>query len=495
MTSQIISNPPDAASLMTTARSFGNYDLAGALADLIDNSIMAKSRTVDITCTFLDNGDCEVRIKDDGIGMSADDLRTAMRPASANPKDERSPDDLGRFGWGMKSASFSQCKVLTVVSMTKGIASAARWDLDNIDDWSMEVFAHEYALGLLQSRFPGKSGTELIWTNCDRLSENRTLTRLQFNELIASASSRLALIFHRYLSGDGGTIKPLKISINGTPVPIVDPFCTSNVATTPSNRETVPVTGADGIRSEIVMQAFTLPHFSKLSEAEDEKYGGEEGYLRNQGFYVYRNRRLIIWGTWFRLAKHGELSKLVRIRVDIPNTLDEMWKITVDKSDAQLPAILKLRMKSLVDGFRNSSSKVFRSKGARVDNTAREQVWSKSVRNQTIRYGINRAHPLVQFLKGRLEGDDVTGLNSLLEMIETQVPIESINFEAGVDPMALQHSFSSREECLAFVRDSVPLLMLQTGNFDELEKKLKVTEPYASNWTVVAEFIEGLKKL
>ena len=495
MKSGKISNPPDAAALMTTARSFGNYDLAGALADLVDNSIMAGARKIDIFCTFLDSGDCEVRVRDNGNGMSSEELMAAMRPASANPNDERSPDDLGRFGWGMKSASFSQCKVLTVVSMTGGLASAARWDLDSIDNWSMEVFNHNDALELLQSQFPEKSGTELIWTNCDRLSENRTLTRMQFNEHIASASSRLALIFHRYLSGDGGTIKPLKITVNGSLVPVVDPFCTSNVATTPSNREIVPVTGADGARSEIVMQAFTLPHFSKLSEAEDERYGGEEGYLRNQGFYVYRNRRLIIWGTWFRLAKHGELSKLVRIRVDIPNNLDEMWKITVDKSDAQLPAILKMRMKSLVDGFRNSSSKVFRSKGARVDNKAREQVWSKSVRNQTIRYGINRGHPLVQFLRTSLMGDDATGFNSLLDMIETQVPIESINFEAGVDPMALQLSFSSREECLAFVRDSVPLLMRQAGNFDDLEKILKVTEPYASNWAVVSEFIEGLKRL
>ena len=152
-------------------------------------------------------------------------------------------------------------------------------------------------------------------------------------------------------------------------------------------------------------------------------------------------------------------------------------------------------MKALVDGFRSSSSKVFRSKGARIDNAAREQVWSKSVRNQTIRYGINRNHPLVRFLGERLSGDDATGLNSLLEMVETQVPIESINFEAGADPFAVQHSFASREECLAFVRDSVPLLLLQSRNFDELESKLKVTEPYASNWTVVSEFVEGLKRL
>ena len=105
-----ILNPPDAAALMTTARSFGNYDLAGALADLVDNSIKAHSRNIDIICTFLSSKDCEVRVRDDGDGMNKSELIAAMRPASSNPVEERSPDDLGRFGWGMKSASFSQCK-------------------------------------------------------------------------------------------------------------------------------------------------------------------------------------------------------------------------------------------------------------------------------------------------------------------------------------------------------------------------------------------------
>src|SRR5437763_643227 len=94
-----VQNPPDAASLMMSARSFGNYDLAAALADLIDNSINARATEVHITCLFGDAAPM-VRVRDNGEGMSAAMLRDAMRPASRNPADERSPDDLGRFGWG-----------------------------------------------------------------------------------------------------------------------------------------------------------------------------------------------------------------------------------------------------------------------------------------------------------------------------------------------------------------------------------------------------------
>lgn len=145
-----ITNPPQAKDLMATARSFGNYDLSAALADLIDNSIKAKSTRVDITFEPKDS-DVVVRIRDDGTGMPLETLIIAMRPASANPQDSREPDDLGRFGWGLKSASLSQARVLTVVSWCKGIINAARWDLDNIDDWGMEVLEGPEAQELLST--------------------------------------------------------------------------------------------------------------------------------------------------------------------------------------------------------------------------------------------------------------------------------------------------------------------------------------------------------
>ena len=116
---------------MTSARSFGNYDLAGAIADLIDNSIKANAGRVDLSCIF-SGGDPEIRVLDDGTGMSREELQAAMRPASTNPLEERLPGDLGRFGWGLKSASFSQCRRLIVVTRRDDALSGAVWDLSDI---------------------------------------------------------------------------------------------------------------------------------------------------------------------------------------------------------------------------------------------------------------------------------------------------------------------------------------------------------------------------
>ncbi len=498
-TPERISNPPDAASLMTTARSFGNYDLAGALADLIDNSIKAKSQNIEITCLFLDDGDCEVRIRDDGEGMSGPELKKAMRPASANPAEERSPDDLGRFGWGMKSASFSQAKILTVVTAIDGTLNAARWDIDNIENWAMTVFDNDGAIELLNEPFSETSGTELIWTNCDRLSENRSISQEQFNTLVVQARQKLSLIFHRYLAGDTRDKIRLIISINGTKLDAIDPFCRSNHATIPFDPETITVPGAHD-NSQITMQAFTLPHYSKLSESEYNVNGGEEGYLRNQGFYVYRSHRLIIWGTWFLLAKHGELSKLVRIMVDIPNTLDDMWKITVDKSDAQLPAILKKRMKALIDKFRNSSAKVFRSKGAKIDKTGKDSVWERTVRKQAVRYRINRAHPLIRSLRAKISNEDQSkentiGFDTMLDMVEAEIPLESINHEVAANPYNIQQRDVERDKFKEFAKCSIPVMMAKYQSPGELVEALKNAEPYASNWQVVEEVLQGMKLL
>lgn len=486
-----ISNPPNAKSLMMTARSFGNYDLAGAIADLIDNSIKANSTRISITCIYKEADNCEVRINDNGDGMTELELIDAMRPASTDPTQERAPDDLGRFGWGMKSASFSQAKILTVITQKDGKAIGARWNLDDIDGWHMDVFDNEDALSMLREPLDSKNGTELIWNNCDRLTENGTVSLDEFNKLIVNAREKLALIFHRYLAGQVNNQK-LTISVNGTPLDYIDPFCTSNPATQPFAEEPIKVPGLEG-DSVIGMKAYVLPHFNKLTGEEYEQYGGREGYTKNQGFYVYRNKRLIIWGTWFLLAKHGELSKLVRIRVDIPNTLDDMWKITVDKSDAQLPAVLKNRMKKLIAQFRNSSSKVFRSRGAKIDKNKTGSVWERRVRNQMICFKINREHPLLDSLLSSLPKKHLEDMRRLIEVIETEVPIDTIISETGNNPHSVQQGMMSREDVIEFTRATLPKLMEKYGSPSALFEGLKETEPYASNWNVIEEILKEMR--
>ena len=140
--------------------------------------------------------------------------------------------------------------------------------------------------------------------------------------------------------------------LNGQPVEPYDPFHVHHNATQALPSETLTVGGR-----KIIIRPYVLPHYSKLRATDHDRLAGEEGFLKNQGFYVYRNHRLIIRGTWFRLVKYGELAQLVRVSVDIPNSLDDLWKITVDKSDAQLPAVLRKRLGQIVDGLRKRSSR------------------------------------------------------------------------------------------------------------------------------------------
>lgn len=481
-----VSNPPDAAALMTTARSFGNYDLAGAIADLLDNSITAGARSVEITCDF-GRGHPEIRVRDDGKGMSAEELRLAMRPASVNPERERATDDLGRFGWGMKSASFSQCKRLTVVTKTRECYSAATWDLDDIDAWSMTTYSSEEAVGLLRDPIATVTGTEVIWQKCDRLSEENSLTQGQFNETVAHARRKLSLVFHRYIAGSAGATK-LSVSVNHTPLDTVDPFHSGHPATQNLPPETIRV-AEDAV---VTMRAHTLPHYSKLTSDEYERLGGVEGYVKNQGFYVYRNNRLIIHGTWFRLAKHGELSKLVRVSVDIPNTLDSMWKITIDKSDAQLPSRLRERMGVLVDGFRNRSTRVFKGKGGKISAIGRASVWERYVRNQQIRYRLNRSHPLLKAVDAKLGSADRADVALVLRLVEQELPIDSVFSDASSNPQRLSQTPTDPKEFQRFLRATVPILLANGESSANAIETIRSTEPYATNWPTVRTYLAEL---
>lgn len=476
-------NPPDAASLMTSARSFGNYDLPGALADLVDNSIKARASRVELTCEFAD-GDPSIRILDDGHGMTSAELRAAMRPASSNPLQERSPDDLGRFGWGMKSASFSQCKRLTVLARRDGVLSGCVWDLDDVDSWKMGVFNQAEIKQHASPRLLEHDGAEIIWSKCDRLSENGTLTVSEFNALIVHARDRLALIFHRYLDGEIRG-RRLAIELNGQQIEPWDPFYKSHDATQELEAEPLEIGGRT-----IDIRPFVLPHYSKLKIAQYERLAGEEGFIRNQGFYVYRNHRLIISGTWFRLVRHGELSQLVRVRVDIPNALDHIWKITIDKSDAQLPALLRSRLRQIVEGLKRRSAKAYRSKGGRLDRMNTKSVWSRHARNGEIHYSINREHPVIDaLLSGGDEAQQQTAA-AALKVIEQAFPVAAFGQDATTRIDAIHQTLADPEAFRADLIAALPLLLDQVdGDLAALAAMLKVTEPWCEAWNSTADVL------
>lgn len=470
---------------MTSARSFGNYDLSSALADLLDNSIKARASRIEILCVR-ERGEPQVRILDDGEGMSSDELHRAMRPASTSPDADRAPEDLGRFGWGMKSASLSQCRCLTVLTHKGDHISGAVWDLDDLDDWKMGILDADEIAALANPRLMEGDGTEIIWSRCDRLSEFGAVQGRGFNDLVAHAKSRLAMIFHRYLAGEEG-LRRLAISFNGDVLRPVDPFLRHHEATQRLPHETLTLSG-----QPIDIQAFVLPHYSKISSADHERLGGEEGFVRNQGFYIYRQHRLIMHGTWFRLVRHGELSQLVRIAVNIPNTLDEIWRITLDKADAQLPSGLRARLKDIVDGLKQRSGRVFQSRGGRIRTDAgRTQVWAKYIRNGEIRYYINREHPLVVGLLESSEPGIAEAVGAALGIIEDSFPVISIGNDVGTRPEMMNQGAIDRDAFLAKLDAALPTLLQGAGTLPALAAVLQTSEPWASHSELVKEHLKS----
>ena len=281
---------PSPAALIESLRDMG-YSLRTALADVIDNSITAGAREIQILAdTRIDRP--AIGVLDDGCGMSWEQLREAMRPGTRSPLDARDDSDLGRFGLGLKTASFSQSRRLTVVTRHSGETSCARWDLDSVaanDRWLVEIPGHVDEVRW--SRRLKKDGTLVLWEKLDRLvapSGSSDLVRQ-----LDDAAKHLRFVFHRFLSGS-----PLvRLSMNGNHLKPFDPFHSSHPATQHHPIEKMSLGGR-----RIRIRPVTLPHHDKVTTADWNRYAGPQGYVSNQGFYLYRNRRLIVHGTWFRLA-------------------------------------------------------------------------------------------------------------------------------------------------------------------------------------------------
>ncbi|MDD6783375.1 MAG: ATP-binding protein, partial [Prevotellaceae bacterium] len=121
---------PEASSMIETFRAIG-YNLETAVADIIDNSITAGASRITIQ-RYWRGGKSVITIIDNGCGMNNEELIHAMRPGAQNPLEERDEKDLGRFGLGLKTASFSQCRKLSVLSKKNGELSYWTWDLDYV---------------------------------------------------------------------------------------------------------------------------------------------------------------------------------------------------------------------------------------------------------------------------------------------------------------------------------------------------------------------------
>lgn len=461
---------PYAPILVESTRSIG-YSFESAISDIIDNSISKGARNINVN--FRSIGNPYIAMIDDACGMNEEELEIAMRYGSKSSLEVRDENDLGRFGLGLKMASMSQCRNLTVVTKKDGVICAAKWDLDYIiekGDWALLKFSDNeiHDLQYINILKQQESGTIVIWENLDRMTNGSSNPQKVFDEKIEIARSHIALVFHRF-TGDENFSKRLKIYFNNAKIEPIDPFLRNNPATQPLMEQNIIIND-----SEIKVKPYILPYISKLS-AKDKKHIGDSNDLRqNQGFYVYRNKRLIVWGTWFRLIKQYELNKLARVRVDIPNKLDYIWQIDVKKSTASLPDVIKRNLISIVENTVGRSERVYKYRGRNVKNDNLTHVWNPIENRGTLQYLINRDLPLYRSLEESLDEKELSCLDSLIKTIEDAFPYGDVYYRLAKNESNIQPTSLKFHEVYKTAVNMIDYIKSTNGNIKEFLNKMNL---------------------
>ena len=425
---------PQADQLMGSMRSMG-YSFESAIADIIDNSISAQCSFVQLYFP-MDPLHLEVCILDDGFGMDAEELCHAMRYGSTACENARTDSDLGRFGLGLKTASFSQCRKLTVVSKKSDKSiSGFQWDYDYVlkhKKWHLLELT-ELELKMLphvEELNNQVSGTLVIWENFDVVEKSNTGLFKALSDYKADVSNYISLIFHRYLSGKG--VNKVKMRVNNYDVQPLDPFLESNPKTSRRRHFVLDQLDSNGIEQHIEVQPFILPYQTDLSEQDRALLGGTESLRTKQGFYIYRNCRLIIWGTWFGMPRN-ELSKNARIQVDIPNTLDDIWNIDIKKQSATIPKRLQNQLiRAMLDVMDISKRQITHRGRVNKLNDDIDYIWNREEgRNKQYYYEINRNSKFLTYIRQKLDDQAQSYLEMVLEEIEHNLPYAQIYIDAS----------------------------------------------------------------
>lgn len=356
---------PSAKRLIRSLRDMG-YEFSAAVADLIDNSIEAKANTIRIHIEW--NGEnSSVMISDNGLGMSASQIREALRFGSERDYES---EDLGKFGLGLKTASLSQCLRLTVASRhneKRADISAYCWDLDHVDatnKWEilqvrtadLQVKAREY--------LKEAPGSVIVWERIDRILDYKhpdgEFARKQLASMCREVEKHVAMVFHRFLAGEVRG-KKLSIYINDNKILPWDPFARGEKQTQSLEQVVMRVEMESG-KSDIVVEPYVLPSQSQFSTSDAfNRASGPNKWNRQQGFYIYRADRMIQSGGWSNLRTLDEHHKLARVALSFSPRLDEEFKINVPKMRVSLPSSIKEALAQAISPVITLANKTYRS--------------------------------------------------------------------------------------------------------------------------------------
>lgn len=236
---------------------------------------------------------------------------------------------------------------------------------------------------------------------------------------------------------------------------------------------------------QVLVSAYMLPHISKMTRAEKEALGGSEGLTKNQGFYVYRNKRLLVWGTWFRMHRKDELSKLARIRVDIPNSLDHLWTLDIRKSTAVPPDVIKRNLERIVERISNGSKRAWTFRGKREISDQGCHLWNKEQAREGVQYVLNRDHVFLKMLSESLDSDQKHILFSYLKLVEGNLPLNQLYVDLNNEERVnVRKEKDAEAEAMDFAKIILENIKDSSSRKEQIQLMLQ-TDPFCNYKSIV----------
>ena len=456
---------PDPLNLLESNRNLG-YSIEEAVSDLIDNSIAAKAKNISFHLTW-NNGNPFFALLDDGIGMSNKDgdLVRSFRLGSQNPLEERDPSDLGRFGFGMKTASLSQSRSFIVASKkTESELISRSLDLDFISSlgngWKLKKVNDTLLCGYEKSIIEKGHGTVIIWDNWDRAPKKYE----DFANLGSDISNYLSVCFHRFIESGVNIFADEILLPSFSPIPNGD-----------GAEERSKIHLSDN--SDATQTAYVLQHPSNWAEEYESSLAFNSfrlfnGFERQQGIYIYRcNRLLTPRGGWLGVLKRGNSAKLARVVIDYPNNADSLWSLDITKTNAKIPYEFKNEIESFVKKTRVHSVSKINSGNRKINEAISykggliwEEYKDKGAKAATFRLNSNHS-----FFKNLIENKIInkSELKDLLQLISEHLPFHKIISNNDEDPS--QHDKISPREKL----NELEVLVAKNTLVSEMSKSTK----------------------
>lgn len=374
---KLSSAAPSAARLTSSLRDIG-YDFVSAVADLIDNSISAGATDITVEIEFAGH-DSAVFIADNGCGLNGRGMLEALRFGSRR---SYGSGELGRYGLGLKTASLSQARSLTVVSRPAD-RKRPLWrtlDLDLIaefDEWVLAENPRDDVVARGENMLGAGTGTVVVWQKLDRVlppsGADSGWARRRFEVLVGKTQRHLAMVFHRFLTGESNAPR-ITIRVNGEKVRAWDPFARGEPGTQELSSQQFELDSPTGQTGTVRLNRFILPGKKTFSSLEAfEHAAGPLNWNRQQGLYVYRENRLVQWGSWGGTRGIDEHTKLARASLDFGSNLDEVFNINVAKMRVSIPAQLKQMLERPVSELCILADRVYRRHNSDADDVIEER--------------------------------------------------------------------------------------------------------------------------